>query len=429
MKDDTQGLMQSSRHIAAPQAEARKVAESESRRAELTVEGILAWADAHHAAHDTWPEAGLLSGSGAVDGAPGESWKAINHALAMGLRGLPGDSSLAELLAEHRGASPPDMRPQALAEKIWAWEQEHFPIKRPRIRAKGRPYRPLLSSPEILAWVAAHHAATGEWPRIPSGQVRDAPFDVTWVAINSALVKGLRGLPGGSSITRLMAEYYEVEPTLTLERVLAWADAHHAATGTWPTFDSGKVHGAVREYWAHLDTLLRVGGRGLQGGLSVSRMLQKYRGLRDQREREPLTIDEILVWGDAHHAVNGVWPSRESGPVRDAPHNLTWSEVGAALNLGRRGLPSGWALARLWAEYRDVRPPLTLERILAWADAHHAATGKMAHVHLRQRPGREPRKLAQDRRHAREGGPRLVWRPMLRPRPRRAPSRAERLFD
>ena len=33
---------------------------------------------------------------------------------------------------------------------------------------------------------------------------------------------------------------------LTVEQILAWADAHHAAKGNWPTHDSGRVRGAAR---------------------------------------------------------------------------------------------------------------------------------------------------------------------------------------
>ena len=73
---------------------------------------------AHHAAHGHWPVVGVLSGP--VDGVPGESWKAINHALALGLRGLPGDSSLAELLAEQRA-------PPARHGAAGAWAQRTTP--------------------------------------------------------------------------------------------------------------------------------------------------------------------------------------------------------------------------------------------------------------------------------------------------------------
>jgi hypothetical protein len=70
----------------------------------LTVEQILAWADAHHARTGRWPN----TGSGPVASAPGEVWGNINIALAWGYRGLPRGGSLARLLARHgrgRGAA------------------------------------------------------------------------------------------------------------------------------------------------------------------------------------------------------------------------------------------------------------------------------------------------------------------------------------
>ena len=69
------------------------------RRVPLTVEQILAWADAHRARTSRWPGAG----TGGVAGVPGQSWAAINEALRRGLRGLPGGDTLAGLLDRHRG--------------------------------------------------------------------------------------------------------------------------------------------------------------------------------------------------------------------------------------------------------------------------------------------------------------------------------------
>jgi hypothetical protein len=63
----------------------------------LTVEQILAWADEHHAQVGRWPG----ENSGRVAAAPPEDWNAINRALRHGLRGLPGEDSLARLLARH----------------------------------------------------------------------------------------------------------------------------------------------------------------------------------------------------------------------------------------------------------------------------------------------------------------------------------------
>jgi hypothetical protein len=64
----------------------------------LTVEQILAWADAYHARLDFRPHCK----AGEVAGVPGESWGALDLALRVGCRGLPGDDSLRELLRRHR---------------------------------------------------------------------------------------------------------------------------------------------------------------------------------------------------------------------------------------------------------------------------------------------------------------------------------------
>jgi hypothetical protein len=386
MAEDSGALCDASQRSTAHEHEAgpRGATRGESDGADLTVEQILAWADVYHAEHGTWPTVGPLTPAEAVAGAPGESWKAINHALVFGLRGLPGDSSLAELLAEHRGAPPPDMRPQALAEKIWAWEQEHFPVKRPRLRqrtrTRTRPDCPGLTIDAILGWCDAHHAATGKWPTAESGPVRDAPHPETWKAIDVALKKGGRGLPAGLSLARLRPGYVAVRPPLTVAQILAWADAHHAAEGEWPNHYSGKVKAASGEVWSTICTLLREGGRRLPGGQCLGGLLVAHRGVRNQRFLPRLSVDQILDWADAYFAAHGRWPGFSSGRV-EAAHDETWSGIDRALWTGKRGLPGGTTLVRLLIEHGRRRrsgrtASLTEEQILAWADAHRAATGR-----------------------------------------------------
>lgn len=58
----------------------------------------------------------------------------------------------------------------------------------------------------------------------------------------------------------------------------------------------------------------------------------------------------------------------------------TWVAIDRNLRLGQRGLPGGGSLARFLEEHgrkRNLRvlPPLTVKRILDWADAHHRRTG------------------------------------------------------
>jgi hypothetical protein len=52
-------------------------------------------------------------------------------------------------------------------------------------------------------------------------------------------------------------------PPLTEEQILAWADAHHARTGEWPSADAGPVAGTPGEKWISLDQALRKGSRGM----------------------------------------------------------------------------------------------------------------------------------------------------------------------
>jgi hypothetical protein len=356
---------------------------AESDRADLTVEQILAWADAYREEHGKWPVVGPLSASEPVAGAPGETWKAINHALALGLRGLPGDSSLGELLAEHRGAPPPDMRPQALAEKIWAWEQEQFPVKRPRVRQRRntRPDCPGLTIDAILGWCDAHRAATGEWPNTQAGLVRDAPFDVTWQAIYSALKEGGRGLLGGQSIRDLLVTHRGVAGgqmvlPWSVAQVLVWADAYHAAQGRWPSATSGPVEAGCRVTWGMIESALRTGRNGLPGETTLARLIVEHRGPDARNRPVRLTLEQVRTWFQAHHATTGKWPTAESGPVRDAPHPETWKAISVAMSKGGRGLPTGLSLALLRPDYVAVRPPLTAAQILAWADEHHAARGE-----------------------------------------------------
>ena len=63
-----------------------------------------------------------------------------------------------------------------------------------------------LTVEQILAWADAHHKRTRKWPSVNSGAVDDAPEE-TWVAINQALYKGGRGLPKGSSLSKLLVEH------------------------------------------------------------------------------------------------------------------------------------------------------------------------------------------------------------------------------
>ena len=208
-----------------------------------------------------WPNAR----SGPIPEAPGETWNAINAALSLGKRGLPGGSSVRRLLAERRGST-------------------------------DRVVPPRLTISQVLSWADAYHARHGHLPKLKSGVIPEAP-GLTWKHIARALRRGEDDLPGGTTLRALMAEhdrarYRPARPSLTEERILAWADAHHARTGEWPNLRSGPIVEAPGESWAMVHRALKRGRRGLPGDSSLALLLHHRRGTRYCDARQSSAIDD-----------------------------------------------------------------------------------------------------------------------------------------
>ncbi|HEX4606600.1 MAG TPA: hypothetical protein VH092_00185, partial [Urbifossiella sp.] len=284
-----------------------------------------------------------------------QTWAAVNQSLVAGHRGLPGGDSLAQLLFRCREA-----------------RLRHLP--------------PPLTVGQILAWADTHNRRTGAWPGgHDTRQVADAPKGTTWTAIELALSRGKRGLPGGVTLAQLLEQHRGVRnrmdvPDLTVAQILVWADEHDRRTGSWPKYNDGPVRAAPGETWAAVDTALFKGIRGLPGGESLRQVLARCRGVRNKSALPSLKPRQIRLWAEAHRERNGSWPAVKSGPIPEAPGE-TWSGVNAALTVGMRGLPGGDSLARLLDRECGKRnpaeaPSLTLTRIRKWVKSHHAATGE-----------------------------------------------------
>lgn len=393
LRDGLRGLP-GGRSLAQLLAEERHARNLASRRP-LSEEQILTWADAHHQRTGTWP-----TRRGPVHDAEGENWRAIDMALRVGARGLGGGGSLAQLLAERRGVRNRKRLPPLTEEQILSWADGHhnqtgtWPIRTsgPIPEAPGETWmaadmalrkglrglpagsslallladkraihnawtRPDLSILLILSWVDAWHERTGQWPLIESGPIPEAPNE-TWNGINHALRQGDRGLPGGSSLARLLAVERGVrnqvsKPRFRRQRILAWADAHHRRTGQWPTAKSGPIPEAPEETWQTVDVALKKGFRGLPSGSSLARFLAQHRGKRNHVDLSPLSQKKILAWADAHHERTGQWPNINSADVEDAPGER-WDRIDSALRDGQRGLSGGYLLLQLLVRKRDL---------------------------------------------------------------------------
>jgi len=324
-------------------------AEQRGTLPDLTESQILAWADAHRERTGRWP----ACHSGAIPKSSGESWLAIEAALAFGLRGIRGRSTLARFLARNR---------------------ERY----------NRLARQRLTIAQILTWADAWHRRTGSWPQRHSGTIPGSR-GLDWRIVDRALRRGRCGLKRGSTLARLLAKkrgvtYRLSQPPLSERLILRWADRHHRRTGSWPNHLSGRIVGSRGESWGKVHTALYCGGRGLPGGSSLADLFARRRGARNKRNLPPFTEELIVEWADEHYRRFGCWPNSQSGIIRDAPGE-TWRAVEAALYKGIRGLQGGSSLTRLLVAHRGIRnrnhpPKLTIAQILAWADAFHEHTGR-----------------------------------------------------
>src|SRR5262249_4978638 len=158
--------------------------------------------------------------------------------------------------------------------------------------AVGRKGR--LTETDILTWADAYNQRTGEWPSAIAGPVLEAPGE-TWAAVNAALVRGHRGLPGGSSLAQVLANCRGKRnksrlPSLTVGKTVKGADGHRRRTGQLPIAASGAVPDAPGETWANINAALQQGHRGLPGGDTLARLLARHRQAGGPR-RGPWTAE------------------------------------------------------------------------------------------------------------------------------------------
>lgn len=146
-------------------------------RAELGIDpplseaGIVAAAQEFHRLNGRLPNSG--DSSQRPPGLPRDTWCILNHALSRGLRGLPGGTTLAKLLAPLRKELAPTG--VQLTEEI--------------IHAAAREY----------------HRTHGRLPTNLSQEDLSGLSGITWLNVEYAARAGSRGLPGGSSLSRMLA--------------------------------------------------------------------------------------------------------------------------------------------------------------------------------------------------------------------------------
>ena len=390
-----------------------------TERPPLTIEQILSWADDHFSHHGSWP----TKSSGDVLGTR-DSWSGINVALRNGARGLSRRTTLANLLSEGRGVPNKSNLPELSTQQILRWADDHkrrtgewpaqdsgkvhgtsetwsginqslkvgtrglhgnFSIRLLLHKHRGvahPSHQSKLSVTKILRWADDFHRKTGRWPKNSKTSDPIPETEDSWGTIDSALRRGRRGLRR-SSLADLLSTHRDVRnhlkaPFLTVEQILRWADRHRRKTGEWPIAESGEIAGVKNEKWANVQAALSAGGRGLPGGDSLSRFLERERGVCHRLNKPRLTTKQILAWADAQFESSGKWPTVHD-PLDPAPGE-SWNAINAALERGSRSLNGDSSLAKLLAEKRGVRrgrhgQRLNVDMVAEWAQSHRRRTG------------------------------------------------------
>ena len=364
------------------------------KKSPITLDKILEWADAHKKATGKWPN----QTSGNIIGVLDENWANVEQALQSGLRGLD-KSSLAKLLEKHRGKRNIAAIGRLSEKTILEWADQYLAIngkyptknsgeipnsngetwggvnaalrkgirgiqrkitlsallhetkrKRNRFQAEN------LSEKQILQWIDDYYKAHGNYPKHNFGTIKGTLE--TWSSVDNALQKGTRGLPGGSSITKLLSKHRDIRSSayladLTEEQIILWAKEWFEKNGKWPTSISGQIEGSGGETWGAIQAALPVGGRGLPRKITLADLLQEQGLKKNKQNQECLSEEKILNWADQYHEKNEKWPNRNSGQIEDS-EGETWMGIQSSLAVGGRGLPRKTSLAKLLHEKRSV---------------------------------------------------------------------------
>jgi hypothetical protein len=294
-------------------ADLRRLRESLGRAAPVSLQQVHDAMQTFVLEQERWPD----RHDGAIPTLEG-SWLAIDEALRVGVRGLPGGSSLAK----------------------------------ERVALTGARRRQSLTEENVKAAILAHHRATGAWPNDSTKGVIPG-VGYTWSYVRAFIRNSGHGFHGlVRELQGLSAEKTRLTLASVEEAIAAFRTAHD---GRWPTCSTaGTVPILDSERptltWSTLDTLLAVGTSGLPKvgadgrQLSLARVVAGLRGVVPSSSPLTLTVVEeaMLEW----KRKEGTWPTAKTSgkaPIID----VTWKALNIYLQRGKRSLPGGLTLKRV----------------------------------------------------------------------------------
>jgi hypothetical protein len=158
--------------------------------------------------------------------------------------------------------------------------------------------------------------------------------------------------------------------SLSEEIVVEAARKFHELFGRWPTSDSTEpVPGVPETSWISIDKAARRGTRGFKRGRSLAKILAS---VKDDRT---LSESKIIKAAKDFHKLHKVWPTSDSTEPVPGMENETWKAIGAAGQVGRRGLKKGRTISQIIGHLKDDNT-LTEAKIIESAKNYFKSTGK-----------------------------------------------------
>lgn len=251
-----------------------------------------------------------------------------------------------------------------------------------QLRAAIQACRSPLPLNLVLDWARKFNEKYGRKPRKKDGIVEFAKGEyqgITWNAINTASIRGHRGLPKGLSLADLMKMEFGIKnpkntPTLTEAEIKELIKRFIELHGRKPQATDGQVESIEDITWENIDRRLRDGQCGLPGGSSLSMFIEQHFGIRDQVNVPEIPLTLIHNWVQSHLDKYKSKPIAKSGKVdfaRGAYQNISWHSVNQALKAGKCGLPVGTTLSSfIQFEFGIKNPkraePIPEEKVVLW---------------------------------------------------------------